>query len=597
MGVVAEGGYGTGVNPTGTHFPFIREVASIKGLFTDMYLGHKVTSAVLPLRLSIISGFVQPPTGSRANVVIVDANGDTVFNSAAVVDYRYADWSSRFRIHEWLADDAICRVVQHSGQNDAEDVIGYPSSQTLTNAILDERVTELWPDSVTKLIVNNQEITGDVEIISGYNFTTSLTSVERGGGAARVNNVVVGAEAGTGDGFTPGCTEEELLAPPIRRINQIKPSEAGDFTFTATECLWLANPGSTYVDGTDTKISFDLEAAGKKGFILKNSCQPCCTCDDFVNTYKAIQNLYDTYAALGQRSAVLRDKHAENISRWLSQKTCRESSIVKLSVLPFNIREDSCAKIAVGICNGYQACRGEMELELNFETPTGLSGFVNNETVFIYDSGGAQAESYELEGAWPDYKIRWPVIESQRLAKIKFDMVFSRVPDITWDSSFVFLDKPNGNVVLDGRMMVMFDSLSTKSTYSILITTNRVDPVKTLTAGYRVEDILQKATATGITVANFKTGVYASLGGYSWTVLTSPSTSSVKPYSLKLVYDKTVSFSGKYSGRLYADVIIPPIFGPKINSSDYVTINAQAKINEVDMVNGSASLTVGLKAV
>jgi hypothetical protein len=176
-------------------------------------------------------------------------------------------------------------------------------------------------------------------------------------------------------------------------------------------------------------------------------------------------------------------------------------------------------------------------------------------------------------------------------------MVFSREPDITWDSSFVFLDKPNGNVVLDGRMMVMFNSLSTKNSYSILITTNKVDPAKTLLAGYRIEDVLQKATASSVTVSSFKSGAYYSLGGYTWEILTNPSSSSVKPYSLRLIYDKTVSFSGKYSGRLYADVIIPPTFGPKISSTDYVTLNAQAKLNGVDMVGGSTSVTVGLKAV
>jgi hypothetical protein len=595
MGVVAEGGYGTGVNPAGTHFPFISEVSGLERLLADMYLGHRVESAVLPLRLSQIHNMTQPPSGSRADLVVVDDDSNVVFDSTTATDYRTYNFSTRLKIHEWLTDEAVCRVVQHTGQHDSEDVIVYPTSQYPTDAILDERVSELWPKQVYKFKVNNQYISGDVEFLGGYNFTTRLSSINRASGNERTNQIIVSAEGGTGEGFTPGCDEEDLINPPIKRINQVSPTEKGDFVMTANECLSLVNPGTTYTDGEGKKIIFDLDQLGKKGFMLKNSCQPCCTCDDFVNTYKGIQRLYDSYAELGRRSAVLRDKHAENISRWLAQKQCRESSIVKLSVLPFNIREDSCAKIAVGICNSYQACRGEIQLELEFETPTGLSGFINKETVYIYDAGGAAAENYTLEGSWPNYVVRWPVIESQRLAKIKFDIVFSRAPVITWDSQFVFLDGPSGNVVLDGRMMVMLESLSTKDKYSLLITTNKVDAAKTLAAGYRVEDILQKTTSSGISVTTFKSGGFSSKDGFFWEILTNPSSSSVKPYSLRLKYDKSVNFAGKYSGRLYTDSIIPPIFGPKITSADYLTVNATALLNNVPITYGTASTTVGLK--
>ena len=596
MGVVAEGGYGTGVNPTGTDFPFIREVAGAERLFSDMYLGHRVESAVLPLRVTDISGFQQPPVSSRADILVVDANDDVVFDSTTSTAYRYVNWSSRFRIHEWLTSSAVCRVVQHTGQNDLEDVIVYPSSQTLSNAILDERVSELWPKEVTKIIVNGNQIQGNVEIVGGYNFNTSLYGINKLEGSPHVNSIFVGAPPGGGEGLTPGCEEEATQTPPVRRINQIGPSDTGAFSLMANECLWLTRPGTVYTDGNKTKISFDLESINKKGMMLKNNCLPCCSCNDFVNTYKAIRRLYDTYSELGSRSAVLRDQHAENITRWLAQKTCRESSPVKISLLPFSLREDSCVKVAVGICNSYEACRGELEVDLNFQTPTGLAGYINPETVFVYDSNGSKAVNYTLEGTWPDYRVRWDVVESQRLAKIKFDVVFARTPQITWDGYFSMLDGPHGNVVLDGRFIVMYNNVISKSTYALMGTVNYVDAVASLASGYRVETILEKRTRSTTNVIAFMgPGATSPMNEWRWSIITNPSSSSVKPYSLRVIYDKTGTWGSKYTGRLYTDVIIPPTFGPKVVSGDYVTLNVDAKLNEQPLDYGTASETVGLK--
>lgn len=595
MGVVAEGGYGVSVNPTGTNFPFIREVSGAERLFADMYLGHRVESAVLPLRVTDISGFQQPPVASRADILIIDANNDVVFDSTTSTNYRYVNWSSRFRIHEWITDSAVCRVVQHTGQNDPEDVIVYPSSQTLVNAVLDERVSELWPKEVSKIVINGNDIQGDVEIVGGYNFTTSLYNVVKSGGKERINSIFVAAAPGSGEGLTPGCEEEATQTPPIRRINQVGPSETGAFALMANECLWFARPGTTYTSGNTRKISLDLENENKKGMMLKNNCLPCCSCDDFVNTYQAIRRLYNTYAELGRRAAVLRDQHSENITRWLSQKTCRESRPVKISLLPFKLREDSCVKVAVGICNSYESCRGELEVDLNFQTPSGLTGFINPETVFAYDSNGAKATNYTLEGDWPDYRVKWPVVESQRLAKIKFDVVFSRPPQITWDGYFSMLDAPHGNVVLDGRFLVMYNNVISKSTYALMGTVNYVDAAASLASGYRVETILEKKTIASTNVNSFMLGSPASMTPWRWTIITDPSSSSVKPYSLRVIYDKTGTWGSKYSGRLYTDVIIPPTFGPKVVSSDYVTLNVDAKLNEQPLDYGTASETVGLK--
>jgi hypothetical protein len=618
MSVVPEGGYGTSVNPTGVHFPFIREVPEAKRLFSDMYLGHKVKSALLPLRVSEITGFTQPPISSssfsdpaapfRAELVVVDAENAVVFDSATADRYSYKPWSDRFAIHEWVGADVVCRVVQHTGQHDPEDVLVYPDYQTLTGAVLDERVSEIWPDNVTKIIVNGNEIDGDIEFVGGYNFTNTLASTDAVDGNARINSIFVAAVPGSGLGLTPGCPEQVTQEIPIRNINKAGPDARGSFVITGDECISIPRPGITSGQGSNRVITFDID----NGLTLKESCLPCCSCDDFMNTYRGIRRLYDKYAALGVRAEDVRMQHKKNVDRWNDQKTCRESAPVKIAGIPYTINNDSCLKVALGVCNSYEACRGEFTVDVNFNTPSGLKGYINPNSIFAYDAGGYNAENYVLEGSWPNYKARWPIVDSQKLAKIKFDMSFSREPKIVWDSAFKLLDGPAGNVVMDGRFVVLFDNVTLKTTYSIVGSVFWTDPESTIIQGSRVDRLVGKtfppvsSSASNVLVTSFLDNTYNSLGNWSWKVLAHPTSVSVKPYTLRLKYDDTGTWFVKdaigkkkqvYSGRLYADTLIVPTFVSKVNDGDYATVAITAKLNGDTIAHGTLSETFGLKVL
>lgn len=604
MGVVAEGGYGTGVNPNGVYFPFIQEVDGAKRLFSDLYLGHKVKSAVLPLRVTYIKGFTQPVTTSRAEMTIVDAEGSTVFDSTDAAAYRATNWSNRFRIHEWIGDEAVLRVVQHTGQNDLEDVLTYPSEQTLTDAILDERTVELWPDEVLSFIVNGQTLQGDIEFVGGYNFETKLNSINRSSGKAHVNKIYVSAEPGSGLGREDGCVGTTEY--PIRTINGVKPRDDGSFILSATDCLWFAHPGTVTKNGNKNNIAYQFT----NGLLLKDNCLPCCSCDDFVNTYQGIRRLYNKYSELGARATNVRNQHSSNIDRWLNQKDCRETDPVKINIMPFKVSDASGFKLGVGVCNIDPGCRGELTLDLNFETPAGLVGFINKDTMFAYSGSGYNPEEYQILGEWPNFKVKWLNARGQSMSKLKLDVTFARPPapsEISWEGVVPLLYE-NGDVALEVRTTVFYTGGSHKVVNNFTV----ADNAKTLQYGYKINSSIYKEKFN----ATFSTSspTFFSAGKLKYKSLNDSNSTSLKPFALKPFLNPNAIDNGKlvtlallqggfpnYTVLFYDMVYIPigtvisPKYDPKIKSTDYVKLTATAKLNGETITNGTKTITRGLK--
>lgn len=601
MGVVAEGGYGTGVNPNGVYFPFIQEVTGAKRLFADLYLGHRVTTAVLPLRVTYIKNFTQPVTAGRAEMTIVDANGSTVFNSTSAAEYRNKDWSGRFRIHEWISDDAVLRVTQHTGQNDLEDVLVYPSEQTLSNAVLDERTVELWPDNVLSFVVNGYPIKGEVEFVGGYNFETKLNSITRSSGKAHLNKIYVSAEPGSGLGREEGCVGTTEY--PIRAINGVKPKDGGSFILSATDCLWFANPGTVSPQNQKNHIAYQFT----NGMLLKNNCLPCCSCDDFVNTYQGIRKLYNSYSTLGTRATNVRNQHANNVDRWLSQKDCRETDPVKINIMPFKVSDASGFKIGFGVCNINPGCRGELTLDLNFETPSGLKGFVNKDTIFAYSGSGYSPDEYQVLGDWPNFQVKWLNTKGQSMSKLKLDITLTRIPaasEISWEGIVPLLYE-NGDLALEVRTTI----IPRAGYHTVINDFTTVDSEQTLAYGYKINQSTYKEQYT----MDFPAWTLSS-NLLRFTLFRESNSTAVKPFSLipylknsggnpsKLTQLSIFAGTGVtkrtvFYGKVYVKpgTIIFPKYDPKIKSNDYVKITGTAKINGETITNGTKTITRGLK--
>ena len=601
MGVVAEGGYGTGVNPNGVYFPFISEVFGAERLFADMYLGHRVKTVVLPLRVTVISGFTQPVTTSRAEMTVVDASGSVVFNSTSAGEYRGVNWGGRLRIHEWISDDAVLRVVQHTGQNDTEDVIVYPSSQTLSNAVLDERASELWPDEVLTFIVNGYPIKGDVEFVGGYNFETKLNSINRSSGKPHVNKVYVSAEPGSGLGREEGCVGTTDY--PVRSINGVKPKNDGSLIVSATNCLFFVNPGQVVPQNGKNHINYQFT----NGLLLKNSCLPCCSCDDFVNTYQGIRSLYDRYSALGTRATNSRNQHASNVERWTNQKGCRESDPIKINIMPFKVSDVYGFKIGAGVCNIEPGCRGELTLDLNFEAPNALRGYINKDTLFAYSGSGYNPEEYQVLGDWPNYQVKWLNSRGQSLSKLKLDITFTRMPassEISWEGIVPLLYE-NGDLALEVRTTI----IPRAGYHTVINDFTTVDSEQTLSYGYKINQSIYKEQYT----MDFPDWTLSS-NLLRFTLLRESNSTAVKPFSLipylknsgedpsKLTQLSILAGTGVikktvFYGKVYVkpETIIFPKYDPKIKSNDYVKITATAKLNDEIISNGVKTVTRSLK--
>jgi len=425
---VADNGRPTGVSYSGTDFPFVTPSADVKGLFADFHLGHRVADAVLPLRVKWLSGFRQPTSAASSesgssssglpdsthdsDLLVVDAADRVVFDSTKAYAYKANDWDDRFRIHEWISDDAVCKVVQHTAGPDGYGE--YPNQWTPERAVLDERCSEVWPRQVLAFKVNGQLITGPVEIQGGYNVDAVLTETVDKPGKPYRNLVTVTAEPGLGEGLFPSCQEPELS---IRRINQQSPDQHHNLLLAANACYWLERP-AVVSGGLATPTLLN-------GLKVNNDCRPCCECDDFVNTYMGIRKLYDKYKEIGVRSNTVRSQYVENRDRWLNDKQCRADHPARVSFLPYYPKG---GYISAGYCNSEGACLAKLKLEIEFDTNLPFTGKVKKSTVLWYPTDGGQPEFYTLGGAWPKYYAIWEPVDTARLARVKFQMKWDDAP-------------------------------------------------------------------------------------------------------------------------------------------------------------------------
>lgn len=425
---VADGGRPTGVEYSGFHFPLVNPSEDVRGLLADFYVAYRDPDRAFtpPLRLSHVANLAQPASASRADVVVVDADGTEVVDTADLADYASRAFGGRFQIHEWVGTWVVVRAVQHAAGPTGP--LTFPAAFAPAHAVLDERCAERWPDTVTAFKVNDQVITGGVELENGYNTDlVHLETVNVPGKAYRAR-VQLSAAAGSGDGLYPACGDTERV---IRRINQVGPDEHGGFLVAAADCYWLSRDGTAGPGGT-------LEGYLANGLRVNNDCAPCCNCDDYVNTYAGIRRLYERFKVLGARSQAVRAVHAANIQRWLGEKECRANNPIRLSMLPYR---PGGLNIVAGYCNNSGTCLRKVKLVIEFETsndpesegdPAYAAGAVDQDTVLWYPTDGKKPELVDLPREYRRYEMTWEPVDTARTAKVRVQMGFTGVTRADW---------------------------------------------------------------------------------------------------------------------------------------------------------------------
>lgn len=439
----ASGRQSIGVNQpqSGLDYPLVAPSDDIRYLLADAYLTYddpalynpSLTAAQHPLRIkwlygvgcetSSAPGWAPTPTHA-ADILIVDANDNTVFNSTALVplngDATYQSFAKRawgdYDIYEWIGNDAVCRIVVYKTWP-AEFQIApknWPTHIVPTAAVLDERAVYRMPKRVRTMRFIDQGALlksarrSHVVFASGNNMALTTVPVTS---ARAITNVNFDATPGGGAGQYSDCTEDPTTA--IYRINGATPNAYGDFLISAADCLWLRQP-TAIANGRATPTAHTLS--------FGSDCGPCCDCADYVDVAKYMNSTQAKYAQLGSRTSTIKLLHEGNIDRWLEQRNCRLQKPLRVLLTP-----QYCPVIDVVLmyCNQCLPCANEPELSATFSVfpDTATAEVVCGYTTMY--APGVPGRSVNVSGTWPTFTVKFPPLTLGNSAYVKFRLKFT----------------------------------------------------------------------------------------------------------------------------------------------------------------------------
>lgn len=428
---VEDAGHGIGVEFEGTNYPFVQPSNDIRGILADFWLGHYLTNAVGPFRITAVYGAGNVPLGTLGgpshtlDVVVKDANNLTVCDTRTALSYRGVYFGNRFFIHEWIFADRTCRAVQHT-KISTNNPISLDATITPVNGILDERTNELMPARVLSIQVGDEILSGDIVFQSGWNMEIAQDPISGHGssrldlsglidttGAVVVNETSLqfSAVAGAGDGVFPGCIPEDEIG--LRRINNIPPTDTGDFRLNGEQCIFVAPP---YLLGDPTRIiPFALQ--------IGNHCGQCRPCDNYVDAYRELRDIYTNLNSIAGRAE--RDR---NTFRTLVNDVqdvadnCTKSITGNVSG-GLDYRATSIS-VSVQITNNTQACYKNVTLSVSMSFPGGAPYIAHSGGFKTYDSG--KSEPW-YDASFPSLTTTWDEISPGTSVRIHFVLIW--LPD------------------------------------------------------------------------------------------------------------------------------------------------------------------------
>lgn len=335
----------------GTDHPFAGP-SSYALLLTDFYLDYADPLARFepPFTLAWLYNVGSLAGGSRPagitpahpiDLTVKDALGAVVFNST-LASYSATAWGSERTVSQWIGATAVCRIVSRSPQA-AEFHIDEEPGMSLS-----PRTYRRTPARVTGIKVGSQVFTGRVRLQAGYNIALGVpASAAPADGAQALAVMTIDAVPGAGAGLAPACAD---VVPTIRTIDRVGPNSGGNFIIQADDCLRLQIPTS----------------GGGGELTLASDCQPCCSCEAFVNTYRGLSRMWTRWQALATSAEAARNEYAANVARWTAQAACRAGQPAALTA----VQQDPCgAYLGGSFCNNTGCCLAPVEVRFTFSTP------------------------------------------------------------------------------------------------------------------------------------------------------------------------------------------------------------------------------------
>jgi hypothetical protein len=296
----------------------------------------------------------------EVDLLVVDAEGQTVFDSRDAIEFDMEEWGALLRTIQWESATAVCRLVQYGGWEPDTEPVSFPSYMEPESAVLDERTLERRLPRVTSMRVDaGSKLVETLRWQYGHNLTFDVETPDPADGERRKTYVTVNVQPGTGRGVFPADCEDSA-SRYVTQINGVTADEHGSFTLDAGDCYRLERP-----------IFEELESGVRRAVAvidhtlqIFNDCGPCCSCDDFINTYEGIRRLRDRYADLYERANAVRAQYLLNLQRFSDQRECRVNDPLRLTVRP--LCHDELA-VAVGFCNNTGRCLNNLIIPISFE--------------------------------------------------------------------------------------------------------------------------------------------------------------------------------------------------------------------------------------
>ena len=442
---------------TGTNYPFAMPGTDVIYLLGDLWLGYRPlnVSVALPLKITWMYGFGSAnnsnPTSHTPShtqdIVISDNAGNIVFDSTAAATFTATPWGLNLITLCWTGSRGVLRATRHTSPPSWAGSLTQYKYIVPVDGTLDARTYEQLPDTVTSLKIGTQTLTGNIQFSQGWNINLSPTAVSlTNSGARATSSLLIRAQPGDGLGLPPGCSETPTA---ILRVNEIEPTTDGTFTLDFSGCYRLQKPVSitaTYpfrtaaarYDATTSQAAavsrltgngYTLNAAktavADSTLTASNDCKPCCTCDDYVNTYRGLVRVDSIYRSLARTAENSRDQHQRNIDRWNTSLACRQASSVRLITQGEPKQQ---LYVAGAYCNMTACCMNDVTIRLTVQatgTAVVSESLTDPNAVKCRESYRAGSDTQQIEtpfvpvGPWPIFDIHFASIKPGSTARFR----------------------------------------------------------------------------------------------------------------------------------------------------------------------------------
>lgn len=370
---------------SGLDYPLVAPSSDIQYLIADLHLAYDddgeynsaIAPAAHPLRIKYLYGagcienarpsnFIQPT--HEADIVIVDAHDRVILDTTPQsVFFNIQPWGNDYKIYEWKTARAICRMVLYTtwpdddnNKTDSDTRRNYNKYLTPKNAQLDERAIYKIPRRLLSMRVRNGQTTtarynGNIKFTNGYN-----TEIVAGNSVTKnfrnLTAVNLSAAPGSGLGRYENCSD--IPAAPISKINGV-PSINGDFRLSSTDCLWVRRPITT-----SASAAYSINPSKTAHQQIGADCTPCCSCSDYSDTAKYMNETSYRYKLIGQRADKVRAEHENNIARWLDKRACSVQRPLRLFMVP---QRCPYMDIVMMLCNPCETCTPPTLLTVTFD--------------------------------------------------------------------------------------------------------------------------------------------------------------------------------------------------------------------------------------